>query len=57
MTNNTHGTITADHAKEIEQVFGERGKEIAKQLAENPKATFLSLLFKNRNQNDEISSI
>ena len=47
MTNNDAGTITADHAKEIEAVFGERGKEIAEQLAENPKATFLSLLFNN----------
>ena len=47
LTNDDTGTITADHAKEIEQVFGERGKEIAEQLAADPKATFLSLLFNN----------
>jgi len=41
MTNNDVGTITVSHAKEIKEVFGERGKEIVKQLTLDPKVTFL----------------
>ena len=45
MTNNEHGTIKAADKKEIIQVFGQKGKEIADKLAADPKATMLGLLF------------
>ena len=45
-TNNTAGTITADHAKEIIEVFGDKGREIAEALKADPSETMLNLLFK-----------
>lgn len=50
MTNNEAGTIKAEHKNEIIQVFGDKGKEIAAKLAENPQATMLSLLFADFNK-------
>ena len=45
MTNNDVGTIKAEHKVEIIAVFGDKGRDIAEKLAENPQATMLSLLF------------
>ena len=45
ITNDNTGTIKAEHAKDIINVFGEKGQEIADKLAADPSATFLSLLF------------
>ena len=47
MTNNQVGCITAENAPEIVKTFGERGKQIAQQLAADDKATMLGLLFEN----------
>lgn len=44
-TNNTAGTIKAEHAKEIIEVFGEKGREIAEALKADENATMLGLLF------------
>tara|TARA_B110000495_G_C22634608_1_gene377228 strand:- start:391 stop:555 length:165 start_codon:yes stop_codon:yes gene_type:complete len=44
-TNNTAGAITADHAKEIIEVFGDKGREIAEKLKADDSATMLGLLF------------
>ena len=44
-TNNSVGTIKAEHAKDIENVFGDKGKEIAAKLAADPQKTFLGELF------------
>ncbi len=43
--NNTHGTIKAEHAKEIIEVFGDKGREIAEALKADETATMLGLLF------------
>jgi len=43
--NNTHGTIKAEHAKEIIEVFGDKGREIAEKLKADDSATMLGLLF------------
>ena len=48
-TNNTVGTIQAKHAPDIIKVFGEQGKKIAQELAADPKATMLGLLFESWN--------
>jgi len=45
ITNDNAGTIKAEHAKDIIDVFGEKGQEIADQLAADPSATMLGLLF------------
>ena len=47
MTNNQVGCITAQNAPDIIKTFGERGKQIAQQLANDDKATMLGLLFEN----------
>jgi hypothetical protein len=45
ITNDNSGTIKAEHAKDIIEVFGDKGKEIAEKLAADPSATMLGLLF------------
>jgi hypothetical protein len=44
-TNNNVGTIKAEHAKEIIEVFGDKGREIAEALKADESATMLGLLF------------
>ena len=46
-TNKNAGFINENHAKELAEIFGDKGKQVAKRLAADPKATALSLLFEN----------